>query len=107
MTNRTNHLHTASIVAITGCTCSPEVRWFDCYCATTRTNYDAFPLNWREVMSEGARPSAIPTIEAVADIIKKHPDAKIRYVGGDDRIFGEGKDGSLRHIDLARQLAKK
>lgn len=104
-TTQTKDLLTAEIVVVSGCTCADSVRWFNCYCAAIETTYDALPLNWRDVHTDGDRPDDTPTVEAVADVIRANPGCKFRYFGGNSRILGANFDG--KHIDLARELAKK
>jgi len=100
----TTEILTAEIVAIQGCACPDSVRWFNCPCSATEKYYNALPINWRDVLSDGDEPDDMPAIEAVADIIKANPGCKFRYLGGNCRILGGGHDGV--HIELAREMAK-
>lgn len=103
---QTTDLLTAKIVAVAGCSCADSVRWFNCRCIDRlETTYDALPLNWRDVYADGDRPDGVPAVEAVADVIRDNPGCRILYIGGNCRILGNGLDG--KHIDLARELAKK
>lgn len=105
-TTQTTNLLTSEIVVISGCSCADSVRWFNCRCVgRIETSYNALPLNWHDVYTDGDRPDDTPAVEAVADVIRDNPGCKYRYFGGNSRILGADFDG--KHIDLARELAKK
>lgn len=94
---------TAEVVVIKGCSC--EERWFNCRCAATEQHYKALPLNWMDSHEPDFVPDEVPSVEAVADILRANPGCTVRYLGGNSRIFGGGMDGY--HFELALAKSKE
>jgi len=70
------------------------------------TEYRALPLNWMDVLEEGVAPDLMPTVEAVAEVLKLHPDGKVIYVTPDAPIYGKGAMGEP-HFELAKRMARE
>ena len=99
-------LQVCTIEAVDGCTCDQSVRWFNCHCPNAMvTSYKALPLNWRDVLEEGDRPDGMPTVEAVAEVLKTNPGAQVIYFGGDTKLYGGGANGET-HFELSCEMAR-
>lgn len=92
------------VKAVYGCECPKGSKWWNCRCKVTIHAYNVLPLNWQDVITEGAVPDYCPCIEGVGDILRNHPDAVIQYEGGDQRIYGAGAWGET-HWGLVEKHA--
>lgn len=96
--NKQEH-HTAKVTVIDGCNCPANRRWFHCRCEVVAQDYfcEAFDAEHDRDM---------PSVAAVADIIKLHPKSKLIYLGGNSKIIGGEGDGTKTLHELAQQLAQ-
>lgn len=68
-------------------------RWFNAPLSQIQNSvtYDVAPINVMDIVEDSTIiPSDIPHIDALAEILKKHPDRTVVYFGGDTRM-GDGR----------------
>jgi hypothetical protein len=94
----------APVAVIEGCVCSGDKPWYYCTCDTRTFEYNCLCHNFEDVIDgSNTVPSDIPTVDAVAYLITKHPTARFIYTGC--KNYWSPKYGQGDHFKLAQKAA--